>query len=357
MPSKYGCKNFPTSETISCKHVRETNSYEQPRKQESDLVYKKTKIKIDESEICLSYTNSGKEDKWSLEVLEQLYGKSLQDAADCLGVSRSTMKRIWRKHGVSRWPSSKRKKTGRVSHKQTHKIELHQGAEGTISCISPNLYPNISSVVSTTSCSTTEQSIQHELELQLKQTQLNLLYPHSAHDSLHSARGHPETHPGEIVTKNTSFPMRSLQIQSADKQIFECSRELPSIRVPHLEKIVRNDTIGVPVPKLSMDAATHGEGTASIKVKARYGENIIKFVLHYPSALVDLEKEVQKRLNLKLGTFTLEYLDVDGDWILIACDEDLQQILDVFLSKGIIRMLVGDINGCQAKINKCKICK
>ncbi|XP_060180992.1 uncharacterized protein LOC132610675 isoform X2 [Lycium barbarum] len=48
--------------------------------------------------------------KISLEDLQQNYGKNREEAAESLQVSVSTFKRICRKHGIPRWPSSKRKK-------------------------------------------------------------------------------------------------------------------------------------------------------------------------------------------------------------------------------------------------------
>lgn len=82
-PSKYERKNSPTFETIRCMYAADVNSCKQPGNQEADFIYSKTKI--DKDEKILPFTISKKEDKWSLEVLEQLYGMSLQDAADCLG--------------------------------------------------------------------------------------------------------------------------------------------------------------------------------------------------------------------------------------------------------------------------------
>ncbi|PHT39061.1 hypothetical protein CQW23_22634 [Capsicum baccatum] len=49
-------------------------------------------------------------DSVSLEDLKELFGKKREDAAESLNVSISTLKRICREHGISRWPSSKIKR-------------------------------------------------------------------------------------------------------------------------------------------------------------------------------------------------------------------------------------------------------
>ncbi|KAI8566459.1 hypothetical protein RHMOL_Rhmol02G0042500 [Rhododendron molle] len=65
--------------------------------------------------------------------------------------------------------------------------------------------------------------------------------------------------------------------------------------------------------------------TTSVTVKARYGnETIIKFRLSKPWGMVKLEGQVKKRLA---GTFDIKYKDEDNEWILIACDEDLQDCI------------------------------
>lgn len=85
------------------------------------------------------------------------------------------------------------------------------------------------------------------------------------------------------------------------------------------------------------------EDQSSIIVKAKYGDDMIKFELPLPSRKVKLEEEVKKRLKLSDGSFKIKYLDEDGDWILVACDVDLVNCIKVYKSLGqeTIKMLVG----------------
>lgn len=80
----------------------------------------------------------------------------------------------------------------------------------------------------------------------------------------------------------------------------------------------------------------------TIRIKASYREDIIRFRVAANSDVVTL-KEVAKRLKLDVGTFDLKYIDDDHEWVLIACDADLQECVELS-GCNMIRLLVHDLS-------------
>lgn len=85
-------------------------------------------------------------------------------------------------------------------------------------------------------------------------------------------------------------------------------------------------------------------GYLTIKAKF-YSEdraNTIKFQLPFSSGMVELRRKVAERLRLKHEMFDINYLDTDGDWVLIYCEEDLQDVIDISRSSknNTVQMLV-----------------
>ncbi|KAM7465311.1 hypothetical protein LguiB_012873 [Lonicera macranthoides] len=176
----------------------------------------------------------------SYEDLRKHFGKKLDDAAKILEVSRSTMKRVCRRHGIKKWPAPKRKKVNVLC-----VCSGNEGIEGTYkgdsSCSNPSPTPAIAGISHKTTNSREEQDV------------------------------------------------------------------------------------------------------GTVTVKATHGGHTIRFGLPFLSRKTDLVKQVIKRLPLNEGYFNIKYQDEENDWILIACDEDLEQCIGIWKGKSTIKMLVEPI--------------
>ncbi|GMQ06963.1 hypothetical protein CsSME_00051353 [Camellia sinensis var. sinensis] len=91
------------------------------------------------------------------------------------------------------------------------------------------------------------------------------------------------------------------------------------------------------------------QATSIVTLKVKYGDDYIKFQFPVLSGMVEFQQEVAKRLSLKAGAYIVKYQDDNNDWILIACDEDLQDYIcnSRSLGRNTIKMLLQPISNCS----------
>ncbi|KAJ1385008.1 RWP-RK domain [Sesbania bispinosa] len=387
----------------------------------------------------------------SLEVLQRYFAGSLKDAAKSLGVCPTTMKRICRQHGISRWPSRKINKVNRSLTKLKRVIESVQGAEGAFGLNSLNTSPL--PIVGSFPEPTTPNKFSQQASLsigpepQMKENEFDASKVFEAnrqvgmedqllggriqslekvindkggstrevgkdskktrtrsgssedstnptsHGSCHGSppnesspvkdifitsnneqcvllRGSPEStvqpintlnsptsyHRPDIVATELQEPFGGMLIEDAGS-----SKDLrnlcPAVAEAILEDLApeacgTNPPGSELAPKQCMDTLNKTvtpfaarKDVKSVTIKATYREDIIRFRVSLTCGIVELKEEVAKRLKLEVGTFDIKYLDDDHEWVLIACDADLQECMDVSRSSGsnIIRVLVHDI--------------
>ncbi|XP_039045243.1 protein NLP6-like [Hibiscus syriacus] len=388
----------------------------------------------------------------SLEVLQQYFTGSLKDAAKSLGVCPTTMKRICRQHGISRWPSRKINKVNRSLTKLKHVIESVHCADGAfgLTSLAKNPLPVGVNSISWPNGSNQQNSpnsipFEHQGERNdspkcltpgsnghvLVEDQLlggRTLSPEehfprqngfssdfdkgikrskTGSGSREESAGTPTSHgscqgsPG-IESAATKAPQQCFKAHGSPELAFQhplrdqnisATFSMPTALVTAepeepfggmlvedagSSKDLRNlctsaADIGIderfpesswtPLPcsdpalKQAMATFTHSttphviarHETENVTIKATYREDIIRFRISLRSGIVELKEEVAKRLKLELGTFDIKYLDDDNEWVLIACDADLQECADVSRSSGsnIIRLSVHDAMGNQ----------
>lgn len=390
----------------------------------------------------------------SLEVLQQYFAGSLKDAAKSLGVCPTTMKRICRQHGISRWPSRKINKVNRSLSKLKRVIESVQVSErafGLTSLTSSPLPVAVGSISwpatlngpyqqnspgsksaeprgeksGSPTCRTPGSDGQAETAAQFheggRSSHKELIHEQSGclpelgkgatgsktrsgsreesagtPTSHGSCQGSPENETSSAKNHSNSpiydqcekavgglesaFQPRELSLSAAfsipealittepqthfggmlieDAGSSKDLRNLcPSVADAMLDERVPESSWTNPPcsdipPKHTMNAVAHTipqitarPDVRTMTIKATYRDDIIRFRIPLTSGIVELKEEVAKRLKLEVGTFDIKYLDDDHEWVLIACDADLQECMDISWTTGsnIIRLLVQDL--------------
>ncbi|KAL7165588.1 hypothetical protein ACSBR2_041301 [Camellia fascicularis] len=383
----------------------------------------------------------------SLEVLQKYFAGSLKDAAKSLGVCPTTMKRICRQHGISRWPSRKINKVNRSLSKLKRVIESVQGAEGAFTLTSlattsslpvavshisrpaslngPNLQNSAGSKPTDVMEGKNESMASKIPEIQGQAATTNKMLGDVVHEqnefmpelvegssqsktgsySREESAGTPTSHgscQGSPCPGNESLPQNDLAVIPIDETyivggspelVCQPAKELnfsPSFSIPdalatiqpqepfgglliedagsshdlinlcpgllldgpapeygltnlRCSELVPRDTMATPTDRTPCFSARPEMNTVTIK--ATYREDIIRFRLSLDAGIHRLKDEVAKRLKLEIGTFDVKYLDDDHEWVLIACDADLQECLDISKSSSsnIVRLSVHDV--------------
>ncbi|KAL9246636.1 hypothetical protein vseg_020147 [Gypsophila vaccaria] len=362
----------------------------------------------------------------SLEVLQQYFAGSLKDAAKSLGVCPTTMKRICRQHGISRWPSRKINKVNRSLTKLKRVIESVQGADGTFSLTSlaqPSLPVPVGSISWPAGVNGSCQQLSPTSQPTDVPDERSEMQPHepridgqtnsrassreervneqngfaskggsgstgtsTSHGSCHGSPGTESNPPngnfvqsfheqvgnssGLMFRQNGAYSIPNALFATHSHETFGAmlledagsSKDLRNICSSGVDVNVDESTpeagwMNPSCPSPSSKVGTSAFGMTSrfsvkqdmktVTIKATFREDIIRFRFSLASNIVELREEVAKRLKLEVGTFELKYLDDDHEWVLIACDSDLQECLDVSRSSGsdMIRLLVHDIMG------------
>ncbi|KAK9144035.1 hypothetical protein Syun_013435 [Stephania yunnanensis] len=383
----------------------------------------------------------------SLEILQQYFAGSLKDAARSLGVCPTTMKRICRQHGISRWPSRKINKVNRSLSKLKRVIESVQGADGAFSltslatttplpvavgsitwpvCLSGTKDQNSpgsnfsemhrEKETDAAAIATPESNGHDNIENQIHEGD-GLLAHHKLVDQNRcspvfsksnygsetrsvSREGSTETHTSHGSCQgspaNGAMPAQDVFVSSIQEQALDAGGTLgsgfksnvelnsliPDTRPPRefggmlvedagssqdlknlgsaaescldervLQSRYKYSSCHYQAPQQGLipNAPSYNTATQDMRtvtMKVTYREDIIRFRLSLASGIVELKEEVAKRLKLDIGTFDIKYLDDDHEWVLLACDADLRECMNVSRLPGrnVIRLLVHDIH-------------
>ena len=174
------------------------------------------------------------------------------------------MKRICRRHGISRWPFRKLAKANRSLDKIKRVFELVQGSSQTMAASAPAV----------------------------------------------AAASQQAPAVAAAARRAPALPCLSSALRVASSQ-GSCQAPPPPLKEATWRK---------PLP---------GGDASVVTVKASYRGDIIRFRVPSSAGVATVKGEVAKRLGLEAGEFDVKYLDDDNEWVLLSCDADFQECLDV----------------------------
>ncbi|KAL3845884.1 hypothetical protein ACJIZ3_003287 [Penstemon smallii] len=235
------------------------------------------------------------EENITLQVLRQHFAGSLKDAAKNLGVCPTTLKRICRREGIESWPSRKIKKVNHSLEKIQRVIDSVQGTSG-ISKIESfySTFPEMS-----TPQIPNPKSNDHVKPLD----ETGLLSPPSSSGSQSS-------------TLSQCF---SSGTQPNSHTSDENREDPPMVNEEYVKGILERATNN------EMELVPSGP-----RIKVSFGEDKIRFRMQSTWKFEDLLKEITRRFGIEDARgFYLKYLDDDEEWVLLTCDADLEECIDV----------------------------
>ncbi|CAH1423476.1 unnamed protein product [Lactuca virosa] len=245
----------------------------------------------------------------SLQDLQQYFPGSLKDAAKSIGVCPTTLKRICRQHGIMRWPSRKIKKVSHSLKKLQLVIDSVQGAEGMIKLGSfYTNFPDLNSPISPTP----KPKVNNRVNL-LKKSQTPSNSSSSCSRDSSSSSGN-------------AFPMHTENVQKRKLPVNHSYNNMNDLMSTPKDKLVDDHRFAEVIPPTLNDETI-------FRVKATYGDEKIRFRMSKNWGFGDLHREISKRFNIyDMGNIRIEYIDDDSEWVLLACDDDVEECMDLHTS-------------------------
>lgn len=298
----------------------------------------------------------------TLQILRQYFAGSLKDAAKSIGVCPTTLKRICRQHGIKRWPSRKIKKVGHSLQKIQRVIDSVQGASGDLQIESfyrnfPELAsPNVSRTGPFSSAKSGDDDPAEPLKTKLEdgvldpQVVVSTSSPSSSCSQSSSSsqccstgtQKHPPPplppHPFPLPPGIVSASEQDESVNCLLKRVrsdaqLHLSSEVPKL-LPrshsHVSLIEHHPISGNTPPAPKESDQNHHQEEISQRIKVTYGEEKIRFRMQSNWGFGDLMREAARRFGITdTDGFLLKYLDDDSEWVLMTCDDDLEECLDV----------------------------
>ncbi|KAC9657514.1 hypothetical protein E3N88_45436 [Mikania micrantha] len=293
-------KNNDCDDAAFSKKQSEFAYVEEDNPTSSAAAGKRREYNIDKSKEAIR-KRSRAGDSISLEEIVEHYGKTLEEAANCLGVSRSTLKRICRNLSIPSWSyirdpnqndpflNSDKKDAAIHASDSRHMVKVQTLKQNTKAACGSELDDEPHTEV-----------VGSPVDLSVNQMDLSDLKMVTAMSD----------------TSETDYANVADQLRLTNASI---------------EEICDNFTVEK-INLLKEDAECKGDSdtvmsTDTVTVNVKYKESIEQFTFLHSDELSKWEHKVAKRFKIEGQRARLKYKDEDGDLILICYDEDLKAAL------------------------------
>ncbi|PWZ41850.1 hypothetical protein Zm00014a_038163 [Zea mays] len=265
------------------------------------------------------------------------------------GMCPTTLKRICRQHGITRWPSRKIKKVDHSLRKLQQIIDSVHGAETAFQL--NTLYKDLTDT-SISSDNNLSGSVTVPPTNQSNLTDFNKHQPHKSSSNMpstshsHSSCSHgsqsspscsvgatEHAQQGIIDLMKSENPVKDSSIQTMQTENTSLYEHFSVHEAPiDLLQDVTEKANGAHHSSRSMSSPNRKQNTdANMRVKATFGSEKVRFRLNPECNFQGLKHELAKRLSIvDTNPLVLKYLDDDSEWVLMTCDADLQECLHVY---------------------------
>ncbi|KAL4579082.1 hypothetical protein LXL04_015217 [Taraxacum kok-saghyz] len=260
------------------------------------------------------------------EMLRQYFAGSLKDAAKNLGVCPTTLKRICRQHGIQRWPSRKIKKVGHSLQKIQLVMDSVHGASGSFQIESfYSNFPNLaSSDPKTTPFSPSSlHTIDPKTITDATKSSLSPSCSQSSSSGQSCSSGTQATGDDPVLKRTRSDAELHVSFYNQDQEPKPLQRS-------HSHKLLITE---VPITQNRPPKSGSPRDENASRVKVTFGEEKVRFRLQKDWGFDRLLEEIGKRFCISdITGFHLKYFDDDSEWVLLTCDADLDECIDVYRS-------------------------
>lgn len=263
-----------------------------------------------------------------------------------IAVCPTTLKRICRQHGITRWPSRKIKKVGHSLQKIQGVIDSVQGASGGFQIKSfysnfPELASPNSSKMNPTTASKARGNNQNEGSALSPEAVASKSSPSSCSQNSNSSHCYssgtqPQLCSVNVVTNEDLVEYNPdegvMKRATSAVHLHASTHDVPRVlsRSQSHKNLIQHPRTECP-PRLPNDTGEGiPEGVSTSRVKVTYGEEKIRFRILNSLKYDNLLGEVTKRFCIDDKTgYHLKYLDDDSEWVLLTCDDDLEECREV----------------------------